>query len=273
MPDIDLIGAVDACLKTHPTGNCTCEFNSCGIYNGSISDWNTANVTNMSDLFQDHDKFIADISRWDTSGVTDMSNMFHACKLFNIDIGSWDVSNVLNMRGMFSGARAFNADISLWNTAAVTSMSEMFSGATGFNVDITRWPEPSESSSMFSTAVGWRNKYKRCVGRAENDDGPPSAWAPSQICCENEYVRANTCVSCPINTTNFPGDDSTGSDTTCTSEAMSGMFPDSASTASLGTQSRLSPFLTFLAVFGCVFGFVQLLAIALHVRSKCRQST
>ena len=86
MPDIDLDEAIEACLKTHPTGNCTCEDNRCGIYNGSISDWNTANVTDMSDLFKDHDKFITDISRWDTSGVTDMSNMFHACESFNIDI-------------------------------------------------------------------------------------------------------------------------------------------------------------------------------------------
>ena len=58
MPDIDLDEAIEECLKTHPTGNCTCEDNRCGIYNGSISDWNTANVTDMSDLFKDHDKFI-----------------------------------------------------------------------------------------------------------------------------------------------------------------------------------------------------------------------
>jgi surface protein len=40
-------------------------------FNGDISNWNTGNVADMSEMFM-YSKFNGDISKWDTSNVTDM---------------------------------------------------------------------------------------------------------------------------------------------------------------------------------------------------------
>ena len=77
-----------------------------------------------------------DIADWDTREVTDMSNLFELYMYeFNDDISRWDVSNVQNMEGMFYNAKVFNQDISSWNTANATNMWYMFLGADAFNKD------------------------------------------------------------------------------------------------------------------------------------------
>ena len=67
-------------------------------------------ITNMSYMFCDGwlkgcDKLISlpDISEWDTKDVTDMSNMFYDCKSLSSlpDISNWDTKNVTNMSDMF----------------------------------------------------------------------------------------------------------------------------------------------------------------------------
>jgi surface protein len=56
----------------------------------------------------------------DTANVTNMSNMFKNSTYFNDDIGWWDTSNVRNMRNMFANARNFNQDLSGWNVSMVS---------------------------------------------------------------------------------------------------------------------------------------------------------
>ena len=118
--------------------------NDIGIYlNGNmeelnpISDWDTSQITDMSNLFINFPNFNEDISTkevtvngktytaWDTSNVTDMSFMFHRAKAFNQPIGNWNTSNVTNMVGMFYEAHAFNKPIDKWNTSKVTNMRWM----------------------------------------------------------------------------------------------------------------------------------------------------
>ena len=75
---------------------------------GKIEDWNTSEVTDMSNLFYECFDFNEDISKWDTSNLTDMEHMFYYAENFNADISKWDVSRVTNMRHMFFGASNFN---------------------------------------------------------------------------------------------------------------------------------------------------------------------
>lgn len=91
-----------------------------------IENWDVSNVTNMSSMFANVQKFNHDISSWDVSSVTDMSWMFEDAWIFNQDISSWDVSNVTNMRGLFNDASEFDINLNSWNTSKVTDMSNMF---------------------------------------------------------------------------------------------------------------------------------------------------
>ena len=59
---------------------------------------------------EDAEERFGHIKDWDTRQVTDMNNMFDEASSFNQDISQWDVSNVTDMRNMFRGP-SFNQDI------------------------------------------------------------------------------------------------------------------------------------------------------------------
>ena len=96
--------------------------------------------------------FVGPISEWDTGNVTDMSELFKDNTTFNQDIGNWDVSNVTSMERMFNNATSFNLDISNWNVSSVSNMRELFNGATAFNQNLRTWKPPSNviRQSMFN---------------------------------------------------------------------------------------------------------------------------
>lgn len=131
-------------------------FQFCQALNGpaNIGNWNTANVTDMSNLFNGNLIFNQNISGWDTGSVTDMTNMFASASAFNQPIGNWDVSSVTNMNYMFGTATSFNRDLTNWNTASVTNMFGMFQSASAFNGDLSGWDTSSvtEMQSMFEGA-------------------------------------------------------------------------------------------------------------------------
>ena len=135
---------------------------------GTISQWDTRDVTDMSYLFSTGSPAAAapgrgwtdsfNITGWDTSNVTNMAGMFEGNIGFggvqssdiyksNYQIGGvtadpesrWDVSNVTNMENMFHGCHSFNVDIRGWNTSKVTNMAGMFRNASFFNRDIENW--------------------------------------------------------------------------------------------------------------------------------------
>jgi hypothetical protein len=60
------------------------------------------------------------ISLWDTSQIDNMSNLFEDKTTFNDDIGGWDVSSVTDMNSMFKGASAFNQQIDNWESRNIT---------------------------------------------------------------------------------------------------------------------------------------------------------
>jgi surface protein len=108
-------------------------------FNGNITKWNTAQVTNMDGMFMVASSFNQDIGSWNTEKVTNMKNMFRSASAFNQDIGDWNTAHVTHMGGMFDHASAFNQDIGSWNTEKVTNMQGVFQGASAFNQDIGDW--------------------------------------------------------------------------------------------------------------------------------------
>jgi len=106
---------------------------------GHIEDWDTSEVTDMTDLFRCQTDFNDNISRWNTSSATKMNHTFSDATSFNQDLSGWDVSKVTDMDGMFSGATSFNQDLSGWDVSKVTVMGYMFFNATSFNHDLSGW--------------------------------------------------------------------------------------------------------------------------------------
>ena len=124
---------------------------------GPIADWDTSEVTDMSELFLNREHFNEEL-RWDVRRVTDMSGMFRGCRRFDCDIGHFNVESVTTMRAMFHGCISFNCDIGNWKVANVTDMSLMFSQANLFDQDISRWnvSQLTTSKNMFIFAVRFR---------------------------------------------------------------------------------------------------------------------
>ena len=117
-----------------------------------LGDIDTSQITDMSDLFAFSNRTdFSGIEKWNTSNVTDMGNMFEECTNFNQPLNNWDVSNVTSMRAMFANCVDFNQDISSWDVANVTDMSGMFAICTSFNQPLDNWDVSSvyEMSDMF----------------------------------------------------------------------------------------------------------------------------
>ncbi|MGY8866507.1 MAG: BspA family leucine-rich repeat surface protein, partial [Methylophagaceae bacterium] len=144
------------------------------FFNGYIGNWDTSNVIDMSNMFQNATQFNQDIGNWDTSNVIDMSYIFRDATSFNQDIGNWKTSNVTDMSGMFQKTIYFNQDIGNWDTSSVTVMNYMFDNATQFNQDIGNWDISKVTSvyAMFSGATSFnQNLSGWCVKNITNE--PP----------------------------------------------------------------------------------------------------
>ena len=79
------------------------------------------------------------IEEWDTRTVTNMSELFNFKRTFNSDISLWNVSNVTTMRSMFEEASSFNQPLDTWNVSNVTDMQCIFLNALSFNQPLDTW--------------------------------------------------------------------------------------------------------------------------------------
>jgi len=104
-----------------------------------ISSWNVSAVTNMAGMFFGASSFNQDISSWDVSSVVFMGLMFVQASSFNQNIASWDVSSAQRTNFMFEAATSFNQDIGNWDVSSVELMDGMFEDASSFNQDISSW--------------------------------------------------------------------------------------------------------------------------------------
>lgn len=113
----------------------------------NVSNWDTSNVVNMSNMFYqyattwpDSIDSVPDVSKWNTSKVKDFSNMFASYAdgslVLNVvpDVSNWDTSSAEDMSSMFSSYggdnEAFNQvpNVSKWNTGSVKTFDSMFAG-------------------------------------------------------------------------------------------------------------------------------------------------
>jgi len=186
IPDASWHAFVAECLDEAPvTGECT-EWASGNNY-GTMPNWDTSLVTDMSSTFSSRASFDADISKWDTGQVNTTYAMFYRASEFNKDIGSWNTEKVTIMSTMFYEAFLFNQDIGGWNTEKVTDMGLMFQSARAFNKDIGSWNTEKVTSmrAMFQHAY----VFNQDIGR----------WNTSQVTVQPRhwdafYVSVRLCV-------------------------------------------------------------------------------
>ena len=159
-------------------------------FNGDISKWDVARVTDMEGMFAHAERFDGDISKWDVSRVNRMSLMF-IDGVFNRDISKWDVSRVKDMENMFSGNAAFNIDISRWDVSSVTDMSSAFFNAKKFNIDMSNWDvsRVKNMDNMFEGAASFTHKlcgtYFVNSRATKGDMFEGSAGSIAQTVCES----------------------------------------------------------------------------------------
>ena len=103
---------------------------------GHISSWDTSQVTDMAQLFQ-NSNFDDDINTWDTSAVTNMFATFSYAQQFNQPLNDWEVSGVTSMVSMFAHAESFNQPLNSWDVSQVASLDSMFYYAYALDQDLS----------------------------------------------------------------------------------------------------------------------------------------
>ena len=162
-------------------------------------DWDTSNITDMSQMFSGATYFNQDIGDWNTSHVTVMSSMFTNAETFNQDISDWNTSAVTSMYQMFTNATSFNQDISGWDTSNVTKMWKMFSNATSFNQNLENWNVSSLEQAKYmlnNSGLSTANYDALLIGwNAQNLKSDVNLSAGGIHYCNGESARANMIAS------------------------------------------------------------------------------
>ena len=191
-------------------------FQSTQLFNEDLSSWDTSSVTNMSYMFFNTDVFDQDLSSWDTSSVTTMAAMFERSQFNN---GGqpllWNTSNVTDMSYMFNDDTAFNQPIGSWNTSNVTDMKEMFYGATAFNQPIGSWNTSNvtnfyrifKSATAFNQPIGsWDTSSVTNMSYMFNSatafNQPIGSWNTSSVTNMSYMFNSATAFNQPIGSWN-----------------------------------------------------------------------
>jgi surface protein len=125
----------DFTYTNNKPGNMTSYFSNCVSFNGTMSNWATYTSTanNLRTFFFGCNTFNQPLTGWDTSNVTQMKQMFQNAYIFNQSLAHFDTSSVTTVNKMFSSARDFDQDISGWDISNITDFTNLMSSNTGLS--------------------------------------------------------------------------------------------------------------------------------------------
>ena len=149
-----------------------------------LADWNTGNVTNMSRMFNSNRiSDLSPLSNWNTGNVTDMSNMFFSNQISDLSpLANWNTGNVTDMKFMFYKNQISDlSPLANWNTGKVTNMNYMFASNRISDLSpLTNWNtgNVTDMSSMFasnrisdlSPLTNWNTGNVYSMGSMFNND-------------------------------------------------------------------------------------------------------
>ena len=212
-------------------------FYSASAFNQDIGNWNTAQVTDMTQMFNYATAFQAKFTCTDavsgppnscacTKCIPDAS--WHAfvaeCLELEPEYGecmswdkvgtygtmpNWDVSLVTDMTGLdgsflsqgFGGKSTFNGDITNWNTEKVTNMGYMFYRAFAFNQDIGSWntAQVTTMNRMFNSAIA----FNQDIGSWNTEEVTSMSWMFAHAYAFNQDIGSWNTVQVTTMTSMF----------------------------------------------------------------------
>jgi len=135
-------------------------FEGCKLFNKSVNEWDTSNVTTMASMFKGCSVFNQEINSWDTLKVTTMASMFEETTYNKPLIIKNNGTANLNCSRMFYNNSAFNSKITIKDALDVDTklsagslIADMFYGAVKCNVDIDTITVNSVSVERSNTGV------------------------------------------------------------------------------------------------------------------------
>lgn len=119
-----------------------------------LTEMDTSNITDMSDMFPFCRASKIEFGNFDTHRVKSMYNMFFRCRTKSLDLSSFDTSNVTEMGMMFSNCRAQSINLSSFNTNKVRGMSHMFTQCEAKFLDLRNFSsfKDVDTNEMFSSS-------------------------------------------------------------------------------------------------------------------------
>ncbi|WP_052491390.1 BspA family leucine-rich repeat surface protein [Mycoplasma yeatsii] len=147
-----------------------------------IEDWDTSNIQNMFDIFQNAKKFNQNIEHWDTSSARIIEAVFKGAEEFDQPLNNWDVSNVINFNGIFWGAKKFNQDLDKWDTSSAIQIIATFKDAENFNGNITTWS--LKNTVVIQSLFEGAKKFNQDISTKEitkPDGSTYKAWDTSNV--------------------------------------------------------------------------------------------
>ncbi len=120
----------------------------------SFNNFDTANTTNMSWMFNSAKLKSIDCSKFNTAKVTNMAAMFYGTKVTNLDLSNFNTAKVSSMSYLFNGCSSLKTlDLSSFTTTSVTTMTNMFyncSALTNLNITSFTTTNVNNMSYMFN---------------------------------------------------------------------------------------------------------------------------
>lgn len=102
----------------------------------NFGDFDTSNVTDMTETFSYMVMSTPDFSKFNTSNVRTMKGMFKASMIKELDLHTLDFKNVCDMDEMFSYIATDGFELGDFYTPGLRSMERMFAGATLNKLDL-----------------------------------------------------------------------------------------------------------------------------------------
>jgi len=139
-------------------------FNQCSALTNvvGIGQWQTTNVTDISQLFAGCSQLVAlDLTGWDVSYVSKMVATFKGCsKLVTLNVANWNTRSLITLEDTFSGATSLTAlPIDKWNVSKVKTLLRTFANCASLtSLNVAEWD--TRQVTVMSTTFRGMTKIK-----------------------------------------------------------------------------------------------------------------